>query len=77
LVHLDEARCVVVGGGTVAARKVKVLLRADARLTVISPHLCQPFQQLADAEKIEVLDRPYRCGDLIMRWVGSAGVSIL
>ena len=31
--------CVVVGGGEVAARKVAMLLRAGARVTVVSPQL--------------------------------------
>jgi precorrin-2 dehydrogenase/sirohydrochlorin ferrochelatase len=64
LVHLDEARCVVVGGGRVAARKVTAMLRADSQVTVISPDLCQPLQRLAAKGHIEVLERPYRCGDL-------------
>jgi precorrin-2 dehydrogenase/sirohydrochlorin ferrochelatase len=64
LVDLDEVRCVVVGGGKVAARKVRAMLRADARVIVISPHLCEPLRQLAAEGEIEVLDRPYRCGDL-------------
>lgn len=64
LVDLDRARCVVVGGGTVAARKVKALLRADARVTVISPDLSEPLQRLAADGDMEVLDRPFRSGDL-------------
>ena len=32
-------RCVVVGGGKVAARKVEILLRFDAELVVISPEV--------------------------------------
>jgi siroheme synthase-like protein len=64
LVHLDEVRCVVVGGGAVAARKVKALLRAHARVTVISPALSQRLEQMAAEGRIEVLRRAYRSGDL-------------
>lgn len=64
LVGLDQGLCVVVGGGTVAARKVQALLRADARVTVISPELCQPLQRLAADGDIEVLPRPYQSGDI-------------
>ncbi len=64
LVGLDRARCVVVGGGTVAARKVNPLLRADAQVTVISPRLCRPLQGLAAGGEINVVNRPYRSGDV-------------
>lgn len=64
LVKLDRARCIVIGGGRVAARKVASLRRADARVTVISPDLCERLEQLALHEEVEVLRRDYRPGDL-------------
>jgi uroporphyrin-III C-methyltransferase/precorrin-2 dehydrogenase/sirohydrochlorin ferrochelatase len=36
---IKNRNCVVVGGGEVAARKVAMLLRAGARITVVSPQL--------------------------------------
>ena len=36
---------VVIGGGEVALRKVSMLLKADATVTVVSPELCP---ELAD-----------------------------
>jgi uroporphyrin-III C-methyltransferase/precorrin-2 dehydrogenase/sirohydrochlorin ferrochelatase len=44
--------CLVVGGGEVAARKVDVLLRAGARVSVISPALCPRLRQRAEAGEI-------------------------
>lgn len=41
LLRLEGRRCLVVGGGTVAARKVVDLLEAGARVTVISPMLTE------------------------------------
>ena len=64
LVHLDRARCVVVGGGSVAARKVSGLRKANARVVVISPVLCDPLENLAASDAVEVLRRNYRWGDL-------------
>lgn len=64
LVKLERSRCVVVGGGRVAARKVTALRRADAQVTVISPFLCKPLEELAGHGRIEVVDRDYRQGDL-------------
>ncbi len=64
LVHLHQARCVVFGGGEVAARKVTALLGADAKVTVIAPSLCEQLQALVVAGDVEALTRRYRPGDL-------------
>jgi siroheme synthase-like protein len=64
LVGLDAARCVVAGGGTVAARKVTGLRQAGAKPIVISPTLCPELESHAAQGEIEVIRRPYRQGDL-------------
>ena len=46
-------RCVVIGGGEVATRKVTMLLKAGAAITLISPELCQELAELAHAERIQ------------------------
>lgn len=45
-------RCVVIGGGEVAARKVALLLRAGATVEVIAPELHAELSALADAKTI-------------------------
>lgn len=44
--------CLVVGGGEVAARKVALLRRAFARVTVIAPRLCASLTELAQKSDI-------------------------
>ena len=61
---LKEKRCLVVGGGPVAERKVKNLLKAGARVKVISPELTGPLSRLKEERKISHLSRSYRKGDL-------------
>ncbi len=61
---LKEKRCIVVGGGAVAERKVKNLLKAGARVKVISPELTAPLSRLRDEKKISHLSRSYRRKDL-------------
>ncbi len=57
-------KCVVVGGGLVGERKVRGLLSALARVTVISPDLSQGLVELAEGERLELVAREYRTGDL-------------
>ncbi len=61
---LKEKPCIVVGGGAVAERKVKNLLRAGARVKVISPELTLPLSRLREEKKIFHLARRYRKKDL-------------
>jgi precorrin-2 dehydrogenase/sirohydrochlorin ferrochelatase len=62
-VSLDvrDRRCLVVGGGPVAARKARSLLACGARVTVVAPELCPEMQDLALAA---VEQRPYTSGDI-------------
>jgi len=62
--NIREKRCVVVGGGLVALRKVKALLEHEASVKVISPELCPELSQLAKSRAIQVLQRNYNGGDL-------------
>ena len=65
-------RCVVVGGGKVAERKVRKLLRAGAKVRVISPDFTPGLESLRKAGKIRVARRKFRRGDLRARAHGHA-----
>ena len=57
-------KCVVVGGGRVALRKVKALLEHGADVAVVSPALCPELSDLANAKKIRALLKEYEPGDI-------------
>jgi siroheme synthase-like protein len=56
--------CLVVGGGKIGSRKVKNLLKAGARVTLISPEASEEMVALADSGKIRWLQEPYHDGHL-------------
>ena len=62
--ELSGRSCAVIGGGQVAARKVKGLLAAGARVTVIAPELTAGLQELATDQRISWRQGEYRQGML-------------
>ncbi|MDQ0495583.1 precorrin-2 dehydrogenase/sirohydrochlorin ferrochelatase [Paenibacillus brasilensis] len=56
--------CCVVGGGSIAERKVKGLIESGACITVISPNITPDLQVLADHKQLHWVNRVYREGDL-------------
>ncbi len=61
---LKHKPCVVVGGGSVAVRKVEDLLEAEADVTVVASRPSAPLEDLATGGRIDLITRPYREGDL-------------
>ncbi len=60
----EGRRCVVVGGGKVAAHKVSLLLDAGADVTVVSPELGETLVGLAEADRIVHVPRTFLPDDL-------------
>ncbi len=56
--------CLVVGGGKVAARKVALLVRAGAKVEVISPTLCDELARLAADGEIIHTPRSFEDSDI-------------
>lgn len=61
---LDNKPCVVLGGGHVALRKVKGLLDAKAKVTVISPEIVVELAKLVEEKRIIWQKKCYEQGDL-------------
>jgi precorrin-2 dehydrogenase/sirohydrochlorin ferrochelatase len=62
--NLQGKDCVVVGGGTVAERKVIALLECGAHIRVISPDLTPHLQRLVCDGQVTHVARRYRRGDV-------------
>ena len=62
--NIRDARCVLVGAGSVAARKLRLLLNAGAAVEVIAPQSCAEIKRLAEAGRITLITRAFHITDL-------------
>ena len=53
--NIRDRKCLVVGGGEIAARKVELLLKANALVTVISPTLGETLEALSSQSQISYI----------------------
>lgn len=68
---LDVAgrRVVVVGGGPVAARRLRSLVAAGADLVVVAPWVCEDVSDIVDGGRARWVRRDYLTGDLDGAWL--------
>lgn len=62
--NIKNRHCVVIGGGDVAVRKVSMLLKANAAVTLYSPELCHELQELVATKKIKYVQANYEQNQL-------------
>lgn len=61
---LTGKRCVVIGAGVIAERKVLQLLASDANVTLVSPTATDELERLVGEDKVRWIKRTYAHGDL-------------
>lgn len=66
---VEGRRCVVVGAGRVAARKIEALLAAGAVVHVVAPELDDAVRAWRDEGRITVDERAFAPGDLDGAWL--------
>jgi precorrin-2 dehydrogenase/sirohydrochlorin ferrochelatase len=74
--NISGKNVVVVGGGTIAERKVLTLIRAGAVVTVISPTLTKRLFREKEKNTIRHISRTYRKGDLSGSFLAIAATDI-
>ncbi len=62
-VNLKDARVLVVGGGTIALRKVDNLLEYECEVTVVAPKVVDKIQYYGDKNRIKLENREYIHGE--------------
>ncbi|MGB5443735.1 MAG: siroheme synthase CysG [Gammaproteobacteria bacterium] len=61
---ITDSPCLVVGGGKVAARKVRLLVKAGASVTLVSPVLCDEVAAAVKRGTVKYLERGFQDDDL-------------
>jgi len=74
-IDLRNKPAVVVGGGSVAERKVRSLVESGAHVRVISPEITKGLTKLRDMGVLKHTKRTYRKGDLKRAFIVIAGTS--
>lgn len=63
-IDLTDKKILVAGGGTIALRRVRTLLKFGADIRVIAPELCEELTRMEEEGKITAEHREYRSGDI-------------
>jgi len=66
---LKDRPCIVIGGGSVASRKITNLLTANAKVIVISPTVTPDIQQFANNKDITLLQREFEKADIALAFL--------
>lgn len=68
-VDLTDKKIVVVGAGTIAARRVRTLCQFSGNITVVATQACQEIRTLAQEGQIRLVERPYCREDIYDAWM--------
>ncbi|MCR4436331.1 MAG: bifunctional precorrin-2 dehydrogenase/sirohydrochlorin ferrochelatase [Clostridiales bacterium] len=74
-IDLKGKKCVIVGGGRVATRKIESLVGFEAEITVVSPEITGRIQELEKDKKLCTVRRGFEEGDLEGAFMAIAAAS--
>ncbi len=63
-IDIKDKPCLIVGGGKIAARKLKILCKAEADITIIAPSICGEIDALTKAHSLTIHPRDFIDADI-------------
>jgi len=74
-IELKGKKCVVIGGGKVASRKIEILSKFNGDIVVISPEISDEIKVLKDFGRLVHINRCYESSDIIGAFIVIAATS--
>lgn len=62
--NTKQLNCLVIGAGEVGARKIELLCKTQAKVTVVAPDVCDTVMGIAQSGRIQLHQRVYKEADL-------------
>ena len=69
MLDLKDKKCLVVGGGSVATRKIRHLLDVEADVHIIAKNLTSEIQKLVDEERVKYVGQLYDPSHINQTWL--------
>lgn len=63
-IDIKHKPCLVIGGGNIATRKIRMLQKAQARITIVSTSICQELEALCENNSMTVHKREFQASDI-------------
>jgi uroporphyrin-III C-methyltransferase/precorrin-2 dehydrogenase/sirohydrochlorin ferrochelatase len=68
--------CLVVGGGDIALRKVRLLTSAGAKITIVAPEFSHALTGFSGENGHQLVARPFRPSDVLGHWLAVSATGI-
>ena len=62
--NLKEQHCLVVGAGKIAARKIELLARAGAKITVVADKISHSVSDMQNRHKLTIIEKKFEKTDI-------------
>jgi uroporphyrin-III C-methyltransferase/precorrin-2 dehydrogenase/sirohydrochlorin ferrochelatase len=62
--NLRQKPCLIVGGGDIALRKARLLIKAQAQVHVVAPWICDELSALVKSSQGQLFEREYQSSDI-------------
>jgi uroporphyrin-III C-methyltransferase/precorrin-2 dehydrogenase/sirohydrochlorin ferrochelatase len=63
-IKLKNQRCLLVGAGDIATRKIELLFKAYAKITVLAPEICDSIINMQHSHQLQLIEKEFESTDI-------------